>query len=128
MQDLIYSKQNVLEQPYILVWNSQRVDAAKNKYTCDWLQAVEREDIWYMMIRHNAHKMMPSCCMKLKLIDFLCRQIFAIMKYANMKEIPSGCSLRWWTIGAKKQIELNEDSIAHEEDNLFDKSSKVRDS
>jgi len=47
--------------------------------------------------------------------------MFAVMKYANMKEIPSGCILRWWTIWAKEQIALNKDHIAHEEDNeLFD--------
>ena len=92
------------------------------------MQVVEREDVWYIVIKHNAHKMMHCYYMKLESIDFSCHHMFAVMKYANMKEIPSGCILRWWTIGAKKQIELNEDSIAHEEDNLFDKSSKVRDS
>ena len=48
------------------------------------------------------------------------------MKYANMKEIPSCCILRRWTIRAKEQIALNEDNIAHEEDNLFDEKRKIR--
>jgi len=93
-----------------------------------WLQAVERENIWYIVIRHDAHEMMYCCCMKLESVGFPCRHMFAVMKYANMKEIPSGCILRRWTIWAKKQIVLNEDNIAHEEDSgLSVEKRKIRD-
>jgi len=51
----------------------------------------------------------------------------AVMKYTNMKEIASSCIIRWCTIATKEQIKLNEDNIAHEEDNLFDENSKIRD-
>jgi len=40
------------------------------------------------------------------------------MKYANMKQIPNGCILRRWTIGAMENVYLDEDSIVAQEDDL----------
>ena len=81
-----------------------------------------------MAIRHDTHEMMYCCCMKLESVGFHACHMFAIMKYANMKKISSGCILRRWTIWAKEQIELNEHNIAHEEDSaLFDEKRKIRD-
>jgi len=79
------------------------------------------------VIRDDAHEIMYCYCMKLESMSFPCEPMFAAMKYTNMKKIPSGCILRQWTIGAKEQIELNEDNIAHEEDDVGDGNRRIRD-
>ena len=79
------------------------------------------------MIKNDAHKMMYYCYMKLKSVVFPCRHMFTVMEYANMKGIPSGCILHWWTIEAQEHIQINEDFFAHEEnDDLCDKDSKIK--
>ena len=70
---------------------------------------------------------MYCCHMKLKSVLFPCRHMFTVMKYANMKDIPSGCILHQWTIKAQEHIQLNEDFFAYEEDDdLCDKDSKIK--
>jgi len=79
------------------------------------------------VIRHDAHEMMYCCSMKPELVGFAYRHMFPVLKYANMKDISSGCILQQWNIWAKEQIALNEDNIGHEEDNgLFDGKRKIR--
>jgi len=58
------------------------------------------------MICHDAHEMMYCCCIKLESVGFAYRHMFAVMKYANMKEISSGCILRRWTIWPKNKLHL----------------------
>ncbi|KAJ8435026.1 hypothetical protein Cgig2_027235 [Carnegiea gigantea] len=81
-----------------------------------WLQDVERENMWCMVIRHNAHETMYCSCMKLESAGLPCRHMFAVMKYANMKHISSGCILRQWTVGAMEHITLNEDAFMQQEE------------
>ena len=64
------------------------------------------------MVRHDAHEMMYYSCMKLESAGIPYRHMFAVMKYANMKQIPNGCILRRWTIGAMENVMLNKDTIA----------------
>jgi len=81
-----------------------------------WLQDVEHEHTWNIVIRHDAHEMLYCSCMKLELAGISCRHMFAVMKYANMKRIPNGCILRRWTIGAMENAMLNEDTILDQQD------------
>ena len=65
--------------------------------------------------------------MKLESVDFSCRHMFAVMKYANMKEILGGIIFRRWTIEAQQQIQLNEDNFAYEEqDDIYDASQQYQ--
>jgi len=56
--------------------------------------------------------------MKLESTGILHRHMFAVMKYANMKQIPNGCILRRWTIGAMEKVMLNEDTIVEQKDDV----------
>ncbi|KAJ8435792.1 hypothetical protein Cgig2_030658 [Carnegiea gigantea] len=89
--------------------------------------AVEHEEIWYVVIRDDAYEMIYCCCMKLESVGFPFRHMFVVIKYANMKKIPSDYILRRWTIGAKEQIEPNEDNITHEEDDVEYENRRIRD-
>jgi len=55
-----------------------------------WLQDAERANTRYIVIKHDAHEMMYCSCMKLKSVRIPCHHMFAVMKYANMKQILNG--------------------------------------
>jgi len=40
-----------------------------------WLQDVECDNTWYIVIRHDAHEMMYCSCMKLESAGFPCRHM-----------------------------------------------------
>jgi len=56
--------------------------------------------------------------MKLESAGIPYRHMFAVMKYANMKQIPKGYILRRWTIGVIENVMLNEDTIIEQKDNV----------
>jgi len=50
-----------------------------------WLQDVERENTWYIMIKHAAHEIMYCSSMKLESTGIPYHHMFVVMKYAKMK-------------------------------------------
>ena len=69
-----------------------------------WLQDVECENMWYIVIKHNAHEMMYCSCIKFELAGLPCRRMFAVMKYANMKHIPRAVSYTHLTLPTKRIV------------------------
>ena len=57
--------------------------------------------------------------MKLESVGFSYRYMFTVMKYVNMKQIPSGCILRRWTVGAMEHITLNEDVLMQQQEDVI---------
>ena len=105
-------KEMTFESKYVVKCKKQK-DESSNMHIFYQLQDTKHEQIWYIVIRHDAYSMMCCCCVNLELVPY--RHMFTVMKYINVKEIPSGVILQRWTIDAQQQIWLNEDDFANEE-------------
>lgn len=70
-----------------------------------WLQHVEHENLWYLVVNDNTHDTMYCCCMKLESVGFPCRHMFAVLKYLHATQLPKGCIMTRWTIYAKEDLD-----------------------
>lgn len=59
----------------------------------------------YLVIRHEKYKVMYCCCLRFESIGYPCRHVFAVMKYANMRQIPAACIYKRWAIDAKEKAQ-----------------------
>lgn len=98
-------KELVFESRHIVVRSNKdpsHTDGPTNTY---WLNDCRSQDSKYFIVLYNIRQhIMYCCCAKLESIGIPCRHMFAVMKYEHMVEIPRGCILKRWTIGAKADL------------------------
>ncbi|WCJ37596.1 hypothetical protein M5689_018717 [Euphorbia peplus] len=71
-----------------------------------WLQHVEYESSWYLIVNDITHDTMYCCCMKLESVGFPCRHMIVVLKYLHAKKLSSSCILKRWTMYAKEDLDL----------------------
>lgn len=102
---------------FYLVKDVKRGDGP-NSHVFYWLQHVEYEKYWYLVIRDKSLDTMYCCCMKLKSVGYPYRHMFGVFKFDNVKELPQGCIMKRWTIYAKDDVKLNKGDDNVEGNNL----------
>ena len=70
------------------------------------LSRFQHGEIRYQLCYFSLQKILSCMCMLLKIDGFPCRHIFAVMKYLNIRHIPTSLIMKRWCKDAKSESPL----------------------